>query len=136
MQKTFYMLITVLLLTLSCAKEKPPFKFPRNLAQGLSVYEETAMPMSAAPEFLRALSFKNAWRANYRGAGHTFTATVYEAPAEAVAFEAAQKWSSAAGQMAFHKDSYFVTVEGPNLEDASLGMLLKELESAVAAWGK
>ena len=136
MQKTFYALVMVLLLALSCTKEKPPFKFPRNVAPGLSAYEETAIPMSAAPESLRAMSFKNAWRANYRGSGQAFTATVYEAPAEAVAFEAAQKWRSAAGQMAFHKDSYFVTVEGPNLEDASLGMLVRELESAVAAWGK
>ena len=136
MQKFFYLVVLALLLTSSCAKEKPPFKFPRNLAQGWSINEESEIPMSAAPETLRALSFKKAWRAGYRGPGGIFTATVYEAPAEAVAFEAAQKWRSAAGQMAFHKESYFVTLESPGVSNASLGMLLKELESAVAAWGK
>ena len=124
------------LLTSACVKEKPPFKFPRNLAQVWTISEESEIPMSAAPQSLRALSFKKAWRASYKGPGGVLTSTVYEAPAEAVAFEAAQKWRSEAGQMAFHKNSYFVVLGGANLGDASLGMLLKELESAVAAWGK
>ena len=136
MQKSFYIVVLALLLTSSCAKEKPPFKFPRNLAQGWSINEESEIPMSAAPETLRALSFKKAWRASYGGPGGIFTATVYQAPAEAVAFEAAQKWRSEAGQMAFHKESYFVTLESPDVRNASLGMLIHELESAVEVWGK
>ena len=136
MQKSFYLVAIAFLLTSACVKEKPPFKFPRNLAQGWTLFEESEIPMSAAPEFVRTLSFKRAWRASYRGPDGVFTTTVYEAPADAVAFEAAQKWRNEAGQMAFHKESYFVVLEGSNLGNALLGMLLQELESAVAAWGK
>ena len=94
------------------------------------------MPESDVPESLRALSFHKAYRAGYKGPRGAVIAIVYEAPAEAVAFEAAQKWRSKAGQMSFHKDSYFATLEAHSLDEASLGFLVQELESAVAAWGK
>ena len=136
MQKRFYAVVLAFLLTSACVKEKEPFKFPRNLSQGWTLHEESAIPESATPESLRALSFHKAYRAEYRGPRGTFTATVYEAAAEAVAFEAAQKWRNRAGQMSFHKDSYFAILEANNLDDAWLGPLLQELESAVAAWGK
>ncbi len=136
MQKSFYLMMLTFLLTSACVKEKPPFKFPQNLAQVWTISEESEIPMSAAPQSLIALSFKKAWRASYKGPGGVLNSMVYEAPAEAVAFEAAQKWRSEVGQMAFHTGSYFVILDGSNLGDASLGMLLKELESAVAAGRK
>ena len=140
MQKTFRLSLLMLLLTfplvLSCAKEKPAFRFPQKLGQDWSLGGESAFPMAQAPDSLRTLAITKAWRANYSGAAGALIVTVYEAPADAVAFEAAQKWRSNEGQMAFHKQSYFVTLESPTIGNAPLGILLQEMESAVAVWGK
>ena len=119
---------TVLMLA-SCASEKEPYVFPGTLASRWKLESQQPFPTTDAPEAIRALAMPKSWIAKYSIGTRQISVTVYEAKADAVAFEAAQKWRRQDGQMVFHKGSYFVVVESMGSDTVELNGLVTAMET-------
>ncbi len=121
---------TVLMLA-SCAREKEPYMFPATLASRWKLESQQPFATSDTPEAIRSLAMPKAWIAKYSIGTRQITVTVYEARADAVAFEAAQKWRRQDGQMVFHKGSYFVVVESMGSNTVELNGLVTAMEATL-----
>lgn len=122
-------LLGTFLMLASCAREKEPYVFPATLASRWKLESQASFPTSESPEAIRSLAMPKAWIAKYSIGTRQITITVYEAAADAVAFEAAQKWRRQDGQMAFHKGTYFVVVESMGSDTVELNGIVTAVEA-------
>ncbi len=122
-------LLGTFLMLASCAREKEPYQFSTTLASRWKLESQQPFPTSEAPEVIRSLAIPKAWIGKYSIGTRQITVTVYEAAADAVAFEASQKWRRQDGQMAFHRGSYFVVVESMGSDTVELNGIVTALEA-------
>ncbi len=122
-------LLVTFLMFASCAHEKEPYVFPTTLASRWKLESQQPFPTSDTPEAIRSLAMPKAWIAKYSIGTRQITVTVYEAKADAVAFEAAQKWRRQDGQMVFHKGSYFVVVESMGSDTVEMNGIVTAVEA-------
>jgi hypothetical protein len=110
-----------LILLTGCAAERPLSVdvLPVTLDGGWRRGDARTGGLEGAPEPVRALGAGGTVEASYSVAGgNPVRVRLYRMPAQASAFEAAQKMRPAPGLVFFYRERYFVLVEGAKFEEA------------------
>ena len=136
MRKLFISVLCACLSLWSCARQKPAYVFPQSLATNWNLQSQQPFQPSSAPESIRSLTIPKAWTAKYSNGPRSAMITAYETAADAVAFEASQKWRHDKGQMAVNEGSYFVVVESLGSDLAELETITKAMEASLKSWSK
>ena len=132
----FFNLLFVLLMTACGKSNRAAYEYPKTLSSGYELLQQQTIPPTAAPETIRALAIQNVWKAQYKSATGSATVTVYETAANAVAFEALQKWRHAKGQVTFHQGIDFVVIDSPDLNLQQLEVLSNAIGMSLQGRGK
>lgn len=136
MRKLLISLLCACLSLWSCARQKPAYVFPQSIATNWNLQSQQPFQPSSASESIRFLAMPKAWTAKYSNGPSQALITVYETVADAVAFEALQKWRREKGQMAVNEGSYFVVVESLTSDIAELQTITKAIEASLKSRSK
>lgn len=137
MTRTLFLNLLFVLFMTACGKSnRAAYEYPKTLSSGYELLQQQTLSPSAAPETIRSLAIQNVWKAKYKSATGSASVTVYETAANAVAFEALQKWRHAKGEMTFHQGIDFVVIESPDLNMQQLEVLSNAIGMSMQGRGK
>lgn len=102
-------------------------EMPASLDGGWKLEKVERAPPENAPELLRQLQVADGMESVYGGPGK-LTVSVYRLRTASSAFEAVQKWRPEPGRVVFHTGGVFTIVSSPDLDNAGLNRVARELE--------
>lgn len=128
MTRRTWLALPVFLLGCGVSDSEQPFTPPATLADAgtLEGFEEIAP--DSVPEEIRAMGVAGAYTARYSGS-QSVTAKFYRMNASASAFELMQKWRPVEGKLASYSGTWFVVIESPGADNATLSSIASAIEA-------
>ena len=130
MTRSAWVLAVVFSISCGGGPEAAEFSFPDAVAGDWKLVASEPVAAGAAPEEVRRLGLRSAWRGRYEGPG-SLAITVYEMTTWGGAFELAQRWRPAEGRLAFYVGALFIVLESKGMDHAALSEVVESLEAAL-----
>jgi len=123
-------LLCALALLAGCGGSSPPSAplFPSFVDPGWKLESVQAIDVASAPDVVRAVGLRAAWRASYAGPGRC-EVTAFELSTSAAAFELVQKWRPQEGRVSTYSGTLFLVVESQQASQAELIRFAAGLET-------